>query len=184
MKNTGLVLVGIVILVAIYLGGFYNGLVGSAEVVDNAWAQVETQYQRRFDLVPNLVETVKGVAEQEQEVFGAIAEARTRYSGAQTQGEQIDAAEAFDSAIGRLLVVMENYPELRSSESFQTLMAQLEGTENRIGVERGRFNEAVQAYNLKVKRFPGSLLAGMFGFDEKAYFESVDDAATPPQVAF
>lgn len=184
MKNSRLILIGAVVLIAIYLGGFYNSLVGASESVDTAWAQVETQYQRRFDLVPNLVETVKGVAEQEKEVFGAIAEARTRYSGAQSQGEQIAAANEFESALGRLLVVMENYPELRSNESFQTLMSQLEGTENRISVERGRYNEVVQGYNLKTKRFPGNLVASVFGFDEKPYFEAVESADEAPQVDF
>jgi len=184
MKKVGIILIGIVVLMGIYLAGFYNRLVTASEAVDTQWAQVETQYQRRFDLIPNLVETVKGVAEQEQEVFSAIAEARTRYAGAASTTEQVAAANQLESALGRLLVITENYPELRSSDSFQTLMAQLEGTENRISVERGRFNETVQTYNLQVKRFPGNILAGLMGYSQRPYFEAVENAATPPKVEF
>ena len=144
MKKFGLGVLGIAIVIGLWLMGQYNSLVGLNERVENQWAQVETSYQRRFDLIPNLVETVKGISEQEQEVFGMIAEARTRYAGAQTTDEQVAATTQLDSALSRLLVVMENYPELRSSESYQTLMVQLEGTENRINVERGRFNDTVK----------------------------------------
>lgn len=162
----------------------YNGLVTSNEVVNNQWAQVETQYQRRFDLIPNLVESVKGIMQQEQTIFTAIAEARTRYSGAQTTDEKAAAAGEVESALGRLLVVVENYPQLKSAENVQTLMAQLEGTENRISTERKRFNDAVQVYNLKVKTLPSSLIAKITGFIEHAYFESVSGSDTAPQVQF
>jgi LemA protein len=146
------------------------------------WSQVETQYQRRFDLIPNLVEATKGTMKQEQKVFGAIAEARTRYSGAQTGGEKVEAANQMESALARLLVIMENYPQLKSNETVQQLMAQLEGTENRIAVERRRYNEVVQDYNTTIKRFPGALFAGMFGFDAKPYFNSEEGADKAPKV--
>ncbi len=184
MSKSLLTILGVAAVLGLWLMGQYNGLVTAKEQVDQQWAQVETQYQRRFDLIPNLVETVKGIAGQEQEVFGMIAEARTRYSSAQTVSAKAEAATEVESALGRLLVIMENYPELKSSESYQTLMSQLEGTENRVAVERGRYNEAVKAYNLKTKRFPGSLLASLFGFEPQAYFESADAAATPPAVNF
>lgn len=161
----------------------YNGMVSANESVDTQWAQVETQYQRRLDLIPNLVESVKGIMKQEQAVFGAIVEARTRYAGARTVDEKAQAAGGVESALSRLLVVMENYPQLKSSENVNTLMAQLEGTENRVSVERGRFNDAVKSYNLKVKRFPGWLLASLFGFSERAYFNAEVGAAQAPKVS-
>jgi LemA protein len=184
MNKALLIAFGIVAAIGLYMVGFYNTLVSSREKVDNQWAQVQTQYQRRFDLIPNLVETVKGVAKQEQEVFGAIAEARTRYSGAQTTEDKVAAANQVESALGRLLVITENYPTLKSSESYQTLLAQLEGSENRVSVERGRFNDVVKEYNLGIKQFPGSVLASMFGFKERAYFEAAQTAQTTPQVKF
>ena len=153
-----------------------------SEAVDNQWAQVETQYQRRFDLIPNLVESVKGIFNQEQTVFGKLAEARTRYSGAQTVDQKAVAATDVESALSRLLVVVENYPELKSAENVQTLMAQLEGTENRISVERKRFNDSVRDFNVMIKRFPASVLASMFGFGERAYFNAAVGAEQAPQV--
>ena len=150
--------------------------------VDKQWAQVEAQYQRRFDLIPNLVESVKGVMSQEQEVFGAISEARTRYAGASTIDQKAGAAQQIESAFGRLLAIMENYPQLKSAENVQTLMIQLEGTENRISVERMRFNEAVRDINLKVKRFPSNVVAGIFGFNERVYFEAAEGAEAVPEV--
>lgn len=175
---------GIVLLLGFWIMGSYNGLVTSKETVTNQWAQVETQYQRRFDLIPNLVESVKGAMQQEQEIFTALADARTRYAGAQTTDERAEAATQVESAFARLLVVMENYPELRSIETVQTLMTQIEGTENRISVERKRFNDAVQTYNLRTKRFPGMILANMFGFEEHSYFESADGSEQAPQIRF
>lgn len=172
----------LVVIVAFSLIGFYNQLVTKDQAIDGQWAQVETQYQRRFDLIPNLVGSVEGVMEQEQEVFGKLAEARTKYSGAATIDEKAQAAGEVESALGRLLVVVENYPELRSSENVMTLMDQLEGTENRISVERGRFNDLAKDYNTAIKRFPGNLIAGMLGFDERAYFEAAEGAETAPSV--
>lgn len=184
MKKTGLIIVAVLVGLGLWLMGQYNGLVGLNEKVDTQWAQVETSYQRRFDLIPNLVETVKGISQQEKEVFGMIAEARTRYAGAKSADEQVAASNQLESALGRLLVVMENYPELKSSESYQTLMSQLEGTENRINVERGRYNEVVREYNTTTKRFPLNIVAGVFGFGPKTYFEAAENANQAPQVQF
>jgi LemA protein len=178
MKKTWIVPVAIVAVLALWALGSYNSLVTAETAVDTQWSQVETQYQRRLDLIPNLVESTKGVLRQEQEVFTAIAEARANYAG----NPSAENANQVESALSRLLVIVENYPELKSSNTVSTLMAQLEGTENRVSTERMRYNEAVQAYNLKVKRFPGRLAAAVFGFDEKAPFESVAGAENAPQV--
>lgn len=187
-KRPGIWVIGIIIVLAILLGGFlvskYNSFVTQSAAADTQWAQVETQYQRRYDLIPNLVESVKGLMNQEQEVFTAIADARSRYAGASSPDEKAEAATGVDSALARLLVVIEAYPELRSSETVNTLMDQLEGTENRISVERGRYNEAVQTYNVMVRTFPSSLAAKLFGFGDRALFESTEAAAEAPQVQF
>lgn len=180
-----MVWIGVAIVIVLILGygwSTYNNLVTSNENVDNQWAQVETQYQRRLDLIPNLVNSVKGIMNQEQEVFGAIADARTRYAGAITVNDKAMAASQVESAFGRLLAVMENYPQLKSAENVQTLMAQLEGTENRVSVERKRFNDMVRDFNLMTKRFPSSVIASIFGFSEKAYFESAPGAENAPVV--
>lgn len=182
MKKTTIVILVVVALLIIWGLVSYNGLVRANESVDTQWAQVETQYQRRFDLVPNLVASVKGILKQEQAVFGEIAQARTNYSGAQTTNEKVAAANELEAGIGRLLVIVEQYPVLKSSENVQTLMAQLEGTENRISVERTRFNDSVRVYNLKTKTFPSALVAGMFGFDERAYFDSEEGSDKAPEV--
>ena len=162
--------------------GSYNNLVTLAENADQQWANVETVLQRRYDLIPNLVESVKGAMAQEQEVFGQIADARAAMAGASTVDEQVEASNQLEGALGRLLVVMENYPELRSNENVTRLMDELAGTENRISVERGRYNETVADYNRKIKRFPTVIIAGMMGFDERAYFEAADGAETAPKV--
>ncbi len=184
MKKGTIIGLGIVAILLIWGFSSYNGLVTANEGVDNQWAQVETQYQRRFDLIPNLVESVKGIMAQEKDVFTAIADARTRYSGAQTVDEKAQAAGQVESALGRLLVITENYPQLKSSETVQTLMSQLEGTENRVSVERGRYNDIVQSYNLKTKRFPGMIFANLFGFDARPYFEAAQGSDTAPKVSF
>ncbi len=173
---------GIVALVVLYGIVSYNGFVRMDTVVDSQWAQVETQYQRRFDLIPNLVASVQGVLKQEQKVFGDIAEARTRYSGASTVEQKVAAANQVEGALARLLVVMENYPQLRSVEAVTNLMTQLEGTENRISVERKRFNDSVAILNAATKRFPSNLIAGIFGFDAREYFQSVDGSENAPKV--
>lgn len=185
MKNTLLALAipaVVLLLVVMWGAGQYNMFVGLDQSVTNQWAQVETQYQRRYDLIPNLVNSVKGFLAQEQAVFGQIAEARTRYAGAQTVNDKVGAATQLESALGRLLVVMENYPELRSNETVAQLMDELAGTENRISVERRRYNDMVKDYNLKVTQVPGRFLASMFGFTPKSYFESAGGADTAPNV--
>ena len=176
------IVIGVVVVAALYIGSVYNGLVRGSEGVDTAWAQVESQYQRRFDLVPNLVNSVKGIMAQETEVFTAIADARTKYGGATTADQKAAAAGEVESALSRLLVVMENYPALRSVESVNALMAELAGTENRISVERMRYNEVVRDYNISVKTFPRSLLAGMFGFGPRTMFDAAAGTDVVPEV--
>ena len=175
---------GVIVVLVLYSWSLYNSLVKANENITGQWAQVETQYQRRFDLIPNLVNSVKGIMAQEQKVFGDLAEARTRYAGAANVDDKVKAANDVESYLGRLLVVMENYPQLRSSETVLTLMAQLEGTENRISVERSRFNDAVRAFNTKIKRFPANVLVRLFRFNEKVYFESQPGAEKVPGVNF
>ncbi|MEK7681993.1 MAG: LemA family protein [Chloroflexota bacterium] len=183
LVTVGVILAIVLIGVAI-VSGTYNSMVSQSQAVDAQWAQVETQYQRRYDLIPNLVNAVKGGMAQERAVFDAIAEARTRYAGAPTPDARAAAASQVEGSLARLLVVMENYPQIRSLEAVQGLMAELAGTENRISVERRRFNETVQRYNTSIKTFPTVVFAGMFGFKERAYFQSVTGAATAPKVEF
>jgi LemA protein len=182
----GLIAAGVVLAVLIVagavFGGYYNSFVGKNQAVDSQWAQVEAQYQRRFDLIPNLVSATKGTLKQEQKIFGEIAEARTRYSAAATPAERVNAANQLESSLSRLLVIVENYPQLKSNETIRQLMVQLEGTENRISVERRRYNEAVRDYDTSIKRFPGVMFAQMFGFKEKPYFKSDTGAEKAPKV--
>lgn len=175
-------MVAVVALIGGIFGGYYNSFVSKQQAVDSQWAQVENQYQRRYDLIPNLVAAVKGVLKQEQKVFGDIAEARKGYTGARTTEEKVAAANQMESALSRLLVIVENYPQLKSNENVRDLMVQLEGTENRISVERRRYNEEVRSYNTAVKRFPGVVFAGIFGFEERSYFESAASAKRAPKV--
>ena len=178
------VLVLVVIIAAASLMGLYNSLVAKSQGIDAQWAQVETQYQRRFDLIPNLVNSVKGFMAQERAVFNAIADARTKYAGAKTANEKAAAAGEVETALARLLVIMENYPVLRSVEVVTQLMDELAGTENRISVERGRYNNLVRDYNTSIKTFPNSMIAGTFGFGERQYFTSVSGADVAPKVEF
>jgi len=165
-------------------GCSYNTFVGQEESIKAQWAQVENQLQRRNDLIPNLVETTKGVAQQERDVFGQIAESRARLAGARTPQETIQAANEQSSALARLLVVMENYPQLRSNETFNRLMDELAGTENRIAVERMRYNERVQEYNTARRQFPSNITASMFGFSEYPLFDAPPGAEVVPKVDF
>lgn len=174
----------VVLIVGVTLWGSYNSLVTKSQAIDAQWAQVEAQYQRRYDLVPNLVNSVKGIMSQEQAVFGQIAEARTKYAGARTTDEKAAAGSDMESAISRLLVIMENYPQLRSVETVKQLMDELAGTENRISVERRRYNQVVQEYNTDIKKFPTMLIAATFGFNEREYFKSVSGADQAPKVEF
>jgi LemA protein len=177
-------IVVVVIIIAVSLMGMYNGLVTKSQAVDAQWAQVETQYQRRFDLIPNLVNSVKGIMKQEQTVFDAIAQARTQYGSATTVDAKAQAAGQVETALGRLLAIVENYPELKSSQNVTSLMDELAGTENRISVERRRYNDLVRDYNTQIKTFPTNMLAGTFGFSEKQYFQSVTGANQAPKVEF
>ena len=171
------------VIVGLWFWATYNRLVTANEAISKQWAQVQVQYQRRFDLIPNLVESVKGIMAQEQTVFNNLAEARAHYSGATALNDQVAAANEVETTLGRLLAIVENYPELKSAENVQTLMAQLEGTENRISVERSRYNEAVRSFNVMIKRFPTQIIAGRFRFSEKTYFEATPAAAeTVPSV--
>src|ERR1041384_1927274 len=165
-------------------GCSYNTFVSKEEGIKAQWAQVENQLQRRNDLIPNLVETTKGIAQQEKDVFGQIADSRAKMAGAKTPDQQIQAANEQSSALARLLVVVENYPQLRSSESFQRLMDELEGTENRIAVERMRYNERVQEYNTSRRRFPSNITASLFGFKEYPLFNAPPAAEQVPKVNF
>ena len=182
MNKTLWIVLGLVVVVLGYVWMSYNGFVSASVAIDGQWAQVETQYQRRFDLIPNLVASVQGTMRQEKEVFGALADARTRYSGAATVSDKVKAASEVETAFARLLVIMENYPQLKSAENVNTLMVQLEGTENRISVERSRFNDSVRDYDAKVMRFPSNLIAGIFGFSAKPYFEAAKGAEVAPKV--
>ena len=192
MKNKKLwVILAVVAVVAILifaiiasLIGTYNGLVEKQAEVDQKFAQVQTVLQRRSDLIPNLVSTVKGYAAHEEEVYTAIADARAALSGAKTPEELSEANGELDSAISRLLVVVENYPDLKASANFTALQDELAGAENRISTERGRYNEAVKEYNTAIKKFPNNIFAGMFGFTAADYFEADEGAQKAPEVNF
>ncbi len=183
-----LVLGGVVAFMAV--AGIYNNLVGLEEGVNSAWSQVENVYQRRADLIPNLVATVRGARDFERETLEAVVEARSKvgqmsFNGVPSPDQlgQFEAAQdGLSSALSRLLVVVERYPELKATENFRDLQAQLEGTENRITVERMRFNEVAQAYNTNRRQFPAVFIANMMGFDEYAYFEAIAGAERPPEV--
>lgn len=177
------IILGLVIVVGLWFSGVYNTLVTQNQNVDTNWAQVQSQYQRRFDLIPNLVGSVKGAMKQEQAVFDAIAQARTQYAGsAQGSNAQVAAAGQYESAIGRLLVVMENYPQLKSIDTVNSLMDELSGTENRVQIARDRYNQAVQQYNTNIKSFPTNILAGMYGFQPREYFKADTGAQAAPSV--
>lgn len=184
MKKTTLIIIAVIVIVLGYVGITYNKLVTAQTVADAQWAQVETQYQRRFDLIPNLVNAVKGIMKQEVAVFTAIADARTRYSGATTPDAKAAAAGEIESSFARLLVVMENYPKLESVSNVQDLQTQIEGTENRVSVERTRYNEYVGNYNLSVSRFPNSLVAAITGFSTRSYFKAAAGTELAPNVQF
>jgi LemA protein len=188
MKKT-LIIVGIVVLILVViplsiLKGNYNRFVGLQEGVDAQWANVETVLQRRFDLIPNLVNTVKGFAEQEREVFTKVTELRSQWAAAGTPDEKVAVANQMQGALGRLMLVAENYPQLKSNQNFLALQDELAGTENRISVERRRYNDSVRAYNTAIRKFPGVIVANMFGFDKRTPFEAAEGAETVPTVEF
>lgn len=196
MKTSWIVL--IVISFVIFMGGCsiknrYNGMVTMEESVTSQWSQVENVYQRRSDLIPNLVNTVKGYAEHEKSTLTAVIEARAKATSVTIDPSKLDAAaiqkfqeaqSGLSSSLGKLMVVMEQYPDLKANQGFLDLQAQLEGTENRITVERMRFNEKAQAYNTYIRAFPNNIFAGMFGFEKKAYFEAEKGAEKTPEVKF
>ena len=186
--KTVLIIVGILILIIVipysYIKGTYNSLVTMDESVKGAWAQVENQLQRRYDLIPNYVETVKGYAAHEKEVFVKVTEARSKVAGAGSINEKIQANNQLSSALSRLLVVVERYPELKANTNFIRLQDELAGTENRIAVERRRFNETVKVYNIKIRTFPTNIMAGMFGFEKATFFEVPKERQEAPKVKF
>lgn len=194
MNIKTIIAVGVLILLAIWGVSSYNGLVEKQENVNQSWAQVENQYQRRSDLVPNLVNTVKGAADFEQETLTQVIEARSRATSVQLNTGDLDdpqklqqfqqAQNQLSGALSRLLVTVEKYPELQANQNFRDLQVQLEGTENRIATERQRFNEAAQRYNTSTRRFPTNIFASLFGFDEKAYFQAEEGAEDAPEVNF
>jgi LemA protein len=172
----------IALLVVVPLVVSYNGLVSKQASVDQSFADLDAQLQRRNDLIPNLVAAVRGVLNQEQTVFGELARARASYAGASTPNQKFDASNQIDAGLGRLLVIVENYPQLRSSTNIQDLQTQLEGTENRIAQARRDYNGVVTTYNVSIRRFPRSMVASMFGFDAKPLFRAVANASQPPTV--
>lgn len=183
MKNWIVVLVIAALLIVMGVSG-YNGLVTLNENVNGKWSQIENQLQRRADLIPNLVNTVKGYAAQEQQVIKSIADARANLAGAQGPAAKGQANAELNTALSRLLVVVENYPNLKSDQNFRALMDELSGTENRIAVARKDYNDAVQSYNTKIRSFPTSLYAGMTGFGAKEYFQAEAGAKKAPEVKF
>lgn len=190
---TTLVIVGILFILILWVFGSYNGLVDKQEQVESDWSNVENQYQRRADLIPNLVSTVKGYAEFERETLTEVVEARSKATAVNVDPTNLtpeklaqfqQAQDGLSSALSRLLVVVEKYPDLKANENFLNLQAQLEGTENRITVARNRFNETAKDYNASVRKFPAALIAGMFGFERKGYFEASAGSENAPKVDF
>jgi LemA protein len=185
MKNRSLVIIAaITIIIVGWIWFGYNGLIGAQGAAQARWADVETQYQRRFDLVPNLVSTVKGAANFEQSTFTAVTAARSQWQSAKSVNEKVAAAGQFDSALSRLLVTVEAYPQLQATQAFKDLMVQLEGTENRIAVARRDFNESAMAYNVRTRRFPTNLLAALFSFESLSLFTATEGAEAAPSVQF
>lgn len=189
MKNNktrfGLIAVIIIVLLGVFGVSQYNGLAKKEQSVESQWSQVENVMQRRADLVPNLVNSVKGSMQQEQQVFGDIAKAREAYGSANNDSDKIKASQELDQSVGTLInVINENYPELKSNNNVQTLMTQLEGTENRISVERKRYNDVVKEYNEQVVSFPKNIFANMMGLGKKDYFKADPTASTVPSVNF
>ncbi|MEA3360971.1 MAG: LemA family protein [Thermodesulfobacteriota bacterium] len=181
---TGIVIVAIVLLIFFSIKGTYNSLVQLDEGVKGAWAQVENQLQRRYDLIPNYVETVKGYAKHEKEVFLKVTEARAKVGGATNIKDKIAANNEMSSALSRLLLVVERYPDLKANQNFIRLQDELAGTENRIAVERRRYNETVKTYNIKIRSFPTNIMAGMFGFGKAEFFKVSAAAKEVPKVKF
>jgi len=192
MRNLKLIILAVIVL-PLLTGCGYNRMVELEESIDAQWSQVENVYQRRADLIPNLVNTVKGYASHEQETLQAVIEARSKATSINLSANELNeqtlqnfqkAQDGLSSALSRLMVVMERYPDLKANQNFLDLQAQLEGTENRIAVERRKFNEATRAYNTYIRKFPKNIIAGMFSFDPRPYFESDEGASKAPEVQF
>ena len=195
MKKTWIIITVILVIAiaVVYSISSYNSLVSQEESISTAWSNVENQYQRRADLIPNLVNTVKGYAAHEKETLDAVVSARSKATQAQISIDDLtpEKLQAYQRAqgeigvaLGRLLAITENYPDLKANENFQALQAQLEGTENRISVERRKFNETAKAYNTNIRRFPKNIIAGLFGFEKRPYFEASEGTETAPEVKF
>ena len=193
MKKSTIILIAVVAIAAIWGISAYNGLVKMDESVNTAWSNVENQYQRRADLIPNLVNTVKGYAAHEKETLEAVMAARSKATQMTVDADNLTpeklqeyqkAQGEIGAALGRLLAITENYPDLKANQNFMELQAQLEGTENRISVERRNFNEVAREYNTSIRTFPKSILAGIFGFDKRPYFEAEEGANKAPEVKF
>lgn len=184
MKKTWLIVIAVIAVVAVWLVSGYNGLVQMDETTNNQLAQVQTQLQRRNDLIPNLVNTVKGYASHEQAAIQAVSDARAKLGGARSVEEMSQADGELSSALSRLLMITENYPNLKADQNFRALQDELAGTENRIAVARKDYNDVVRSYNAKVRTFPTSIYAGMFGFQQKAYFQADESAQAAPKVSF
>lgn len=193
MKKSTIIILVVVAVVAVWAVTGYNGLVKADEAVSNAWSNVENQYQRRADLIPNLVNTVKGYASHEKETLDAVISARTRATQVTVDADNLTPEKLMEyqkaqgevgAALGRLLAITEAYPDLKANQNFLELQAQLEGTENRISVERRNFNDVAKSYNTSIRTFPRNLLAGMFGFDKRPYFEAQEGAEQAPVVQF
>lgn len=191
--GTGGIIIAVLVLVLIWGISAYNQLVGSEESVSKAWSQVENVYQRRLDLIPNLIKTVQGAADYEKSTLQAVIEARSKASSIQLNAENMSqeqlqaftqAQDELGSAVSRLMLTIERYPELKANQNFLELQSQLEGTENRITVERQKYNQVVGSFNTQVRRFPKNIIAGMFGFEKKAYFEASAGAEQAPAVDF
>lgn len=193
MKKTWIIVIAVIAVIAIYFISTYNSMVAQEEAVSTAWSNVENQYQRRSDLIPNLVNTVKGYAAHEKETFDAVVSARAKATQTTVSIDDLtpEKMQAYQraqgevgSALSRLLAVTENYPELKANENFKELQAQLEGTENRISVERRKFNETARGYNTAIRKFPRNIVAGMFGFEKHPYFEAEEGSEKAPEVKF
>lgn len=193
MKKTWIILIAVIAVIAIFLTSSYNSMVAQDEAVGTAWSNVENQYQRRSDLIPNLVNTVKGYAAHEKETFDAVVSARAKATQTTVSIDDLtpEKMQAYQraqgevgSALSRLLAVTENYPELKANENFKELQAQLEGTENRISVERRKFNETARGYNTAIRKFPRNIVAGLFGFEKHPYFEAEEGSEKAPEVKF
>ncbi|MBO5672406.1 MAG: LemA family protein [Alistipes sp.] len=193
MKKSTWIILGVIAVVVIWAVGSYNGLVTKDEKVSEAWANVETVYQRRADLIPNLVNTVKGYAAHEQETLQSVVEARAHATNitldpttatAEDMKRYMAAQQEVGSALGRLIAIAENYPDLKANQNFLELQKQLEGTENRISTERRKYNEMVKNFNASIRRFPTNLIAGMFGFEKRSMFEAQEGAEVAPVVEF